>query len=90
MTERVKREVEIYDIYKKKWKKVTGFYPEEWICAYPSCNRVTTTTQRRKAKKGMAHCSSKCRMRHESLMRKREKRVSRPNFIRLPEEMVNA
>lgn len=85
MTERVKRKVQIYSIYTKEWSEVEGYYPEEWICAHPLCNRVTTTTQRRKAADGKAHCSGKCRMRHESLIRNRQKRTSRPDFITIPE-----
>lgn len=87
MTERVKRKVQIYSIYTKEWREVEGFYPEEWLCALPSCNKVTSTSQRRQSKKSDpdTHCSSKCRARHESIIRNREKRASRPDFITVPE-----
>ena len=71
MSVRAKIKVQIRDRH-GNWKAAEGIYPKEWICAHPDCNKVTTTTQRRKhpqkTRDTGTHCSKQCRMKHESLL----------------------
>jgi len=56
-------------------REVEAYYPKEWICAYPPCNKVTNARQRlgKGGKLGIGvHCSCLCRVKHQSLLRKQE------------------
>ena len=70
--ERKKIKVQYQDQH-GRWHKAEGFYPKEWLCANPKCNKITRTRQRSRnnGKDTLgAHCSCRCRVEHELLIKK--------------------
>lgn len=67
--------IEIRDTH-GNWKPVYGYYPKEWLCALPECNRATKASNRvisRRNRSTHLYCSSTCRAIHQGRLRRVKK-----------------
>jgi len=60
---RQKIKVQVRKMGKGEWIETWGYYPKEWLCANPDCNRVTRSYNRNIGRNHghQTYCSDRCR-----------------------------